>query len=358
MSVGVTRPQKGRGALSNGDGRYESRQVEHVDDGWERDDPVSPVRTRTIRDASRSILARNSSPDVPFDVSINTYRGCEHGCVYCFARPTHAHLGLSPGLDFETRILNKPDAPELLEREFRRSRYTPEVIAIGTNTDAYQPLERKLGITRRVLEVLAAHEHPVSIVTKSDAVLRDLDILAPMARRNLVRVHLSVTTLDPELARRMEPRATTPSGRVAAVRALVEAGIPCGVLMAPIVPALNDAELEEIIGTAAAAGAVSVGGVLLRLPLEVAALFEEWLGVHYPDRAEKVLALMRGARGGSLYDPSFGARMRGSGPWVEVLWQRFAAARRRHGLLARIPALDCSRFRVPGRGVQLGLFGG
>jgi DNA repair photolyase len=315
------------------------------------------IATVVTPDSTRSILARNDSPDVPFDVSINPYRGCEHGCIYCFARPTHAYLGLSPGLDFETRIFSKPKAAELLREELARKSYVCQAIALGANTDPYQPVERDLGITRSILEVLSEHEHPVSIVTKSQLVLRDRDILAPMARKNLASAFVSITTLDPELARKMEPRASTPQKRLETLRGLSEEGIPCGVLASPMIPALNDSELERILKEASLAGAETAGYVLLRLPLELKDLFSEWLQTHYPTKAKHVEALVRETRGGALYQSEFGTRMRGTGAYAELLEKRFRAARSKYGLDRPRPPLDTGRFRRPSRpGDQMQLF--
>jgi DNA repair photolyase len=349
----------GRAARSNASGRYERRSVHAFDDGWEPTTDGAPAATRVASEGARRILTRNDSPDVPFDVSINPYRGCEHGCIYCFARPTHAWLGLSPGLDFETRILAKPDAPRLLRVELSRPGYRPEVIALGANTDPYQPVEKRLGITRAILEVLGEFAHPVGIVTKSDLVLRDLDLLAPMAERRLAHVHLSVTTLDARLARRMEPRAATPERRLAAIARLREAGIPCGVLASPMIPGLNDSELEAILDAATKAGATSASYILLRLPLELKDLFAEWLQANYPDRAKRVLGLVRDTRGGELYQSTFGTRMRGTGSYAALLEDRFELARRRFRLERRPAALDTRQFRVPrppAEPAQLGLF--
>ena len=346
------RPRKGRGAVSNRSGRYEAVAHVAVSDGWEtaaheRDDP--PLETHVARDSSRRVIARNNSPDVPFDRSINPYRGCEHGCVYCFARPTHAWLGLSPGLDFETRLFAKPDAPELLRAELAAPGYRPATLALGTSTDPYQPIERELGITRRLLEVLYEARHPVTIVTKSPLVVRDLDLLVPLARENLAGVFVSVTTLDRDLARRMEPRAATPKRRLAAIAELSAAGVPAGVLAAPMIPALNDAELERILEAAAAAGASAAGYVLLRLPLEIKELFEEWLEAHYPERKARVLKLVRETRGGRLYDAAWGRRMKGEGVYAELLKARFALASRRLGLGRPDWDLDASAFRRPAK---------
>ena len=315
------------------------------------------METVVSPDTTRTIIARNDSPDVPFDRSINPYRGCEHGCIYCFARPTHAYLGLSPGLDFETRIFSKPRAAELLTEELSKPGYRPELIALGANTDPYQPAEREHRITRSVLDVFAEYEHPVAIVTKSDLVLRDLDVLAPMAAKGLVHVFVSITTVDGELARTMEPRAATPLRRLKALEALRSAGVPTGVLASPMIPALNDAELERILERAADAGARSAGYILLRLPLELKELFTEWLQIHYPDKAAHVLNLLRETRGGALYRPGFGERMRGTGPYAELLERRFRVAARKYGLDRPLPPLDTTRFRRPVRsGEQIALF--
>ncbi|MEE9140536.1 MAG: PA0069 family radical SAM protein, partial [Alphaproteobacteria bacterium] len=321
LSQSSQRPRKGRGAVSNAAGRFEPFQREAVDDGWgdgDDDDAWAPppLATTVTTDHSRSIIATNESPDVPFERSINPYRGCEHGCVYCFARPSHSYLGLSPGLDFESRLFAKPDAAMLLEGELRRPGTQARVIAIGTNTDPYQPVERRLRITRGLLEVLSAFRHPVSIVTKSALIARDLDILAPMAERGLVSAMVSVTTLERGLARRMEPRAATPGRRLETIRALSEAGVPVGVMAAPMIPGLNDHELERILERAAEAGAAAAGYLLLRLPFEIKDLFREWLEAHVPAKAPRVLALVREVRGGRLNDPRFGARMRGTGPYA------------------------------------------
>ncbi len=352
--------RKGRGAIGNRAGRYEPYTRETVDDGWWREDELSPLATTVTDETCRSAISRNTSPDVPFDRSINPYRGCEHGCVYCFARPTHAYLGLSPGLDFETKLFAKPDAPRLLAEELRKPGYRPRPIMLGANTDPYQPIERKRRITRGVLEVLAEFRHPVAIATKSALVVRDLDILEPMAKRRLVSVGLSITSLDPRLARTMEPRASTPSRRLAAVRALSEAGVPVAVMTAPLIPFVNDHELERILESAANAGASGASYVLLRLPLELKELFAEWLEAHFPDRAARVLGRMRDCRDGQLYVADWGTRMQGTGEYSMLLAQRFALACRRlgltHGSAAARP-LDCSQFRIPPRaGDQLSLF--
>ena len=360
---GGAKPGKGRGAVSNPTGRYEREQREAFDDGWgplepgDGEDEPPPIETVVTEERTRRIISTNDSPDVPFDQSINPYKGCEHGCIYCFARPTHAYLGLSPGLDFETRIVSKPEGPEALRRELARPGYRCSVIALGANTDPYQPTERKLGLTRRIIEVLAEHEHPVAIVTKSALVARDLDLLAPMAERRLATVLMSVTSLDRKLARRMEPRAAAPHRRLETVATLVAAGVPAGVLASPMIPGLNDHELEHILEAAAAAGALSARYILVRLPLEIKDLFSEWLERHYPDRAERVKNLIRQTRGGELYDARFGVRMRGTGTYAELLARRFEVAARRTGLDRPLPPLDCARFRVPPESKpQLSLF--
>ena len=344
------RARKGRGAASNRSGRYEAFERIATFDGWEAGRPEAGQdrpSTSVARDRSRGMIARNQSPDVPFDRSINPYRGCEHGCIYCFARPTHAWLGLSPGLDFETKLFAKPDAAELLRAELASPGYRPAILALGTATDPYQPIERDLEITRALLAVLHETRHPVAIVTKSPLVARDLDILAPMAALGIVRVLISVTTLDGALDRKLEPRAAAPKRRLAAIGQLAAAGVPVGVLAAPMIPALNDAELERILEAAAAAGARSAGYVLLRLPLEIKALFEEWLEAHYPERKAKVLKLVRETRGGKLYEPQWGLRMRGRGVYAELLEKRFRAACRKSGLERGEWALDETRFRRP-----------
>jgi len=342
---------RGRGAESNPTGRFEKRQLEplHPEDVADPDWVPPVLQTEVIPEATRQIITTNDSPDVSFNRSINPYKGCEHGCIYCFARPTHAYLGLSPGLDFETKLFSKPDAAALLRAELAKPGYVCKVTALGANTDAYQPIERRLRITRAVLEVLSEHRHPVLIITKSDLVLRDLDLLAPMARERLSAVHGTVTTLDRTLARRMEPRAASPARRLEAIRRLSEAGVPVGVLAAPIIPGLNDAELEAILAASKAAGAVSAGYVLLRLPLEIKDLFREWLERHYALKADRVEALLREMRGGRLYDATYGKRMRGEGPLADLLRRRFEVALRRHGLGHRDIALDATRFRAPAR---------
>jgi DNA repair photolyase len=348
------RPVKGRGAASNRDGRFEARSHIGVDDGWgsavaddDPDFPPAKLRTTVGVDAARSIISKNTSPDVPFDRSINPYRGCEHGCVYCFARPSHAYYGLSPGLDFETKLFWKPNAANLLTRELSKKSYTPQTIAIGTNTDPYQPVERNKRAMREILEVLAAFNHPVSIVTKSALVLRDIDILGPMAHKGLAHVTLSLTTMDRHLANVMEPRASTPTRRLAAIQGCAQAGIPTGVLTAPIIPGLTCHEIEALLKAAAEAGASSAGYVMLRLPLEIADLFEEWLAAHVPDRKSRVMSHVRQMRGGERYQSAWGERMRGTGAYAETIRQRFDLAKRRHGLTRRQAGLDTSQFSRP-----------
>ena len=308
--------RRGRGAQSNASGRYEPLARTVFDDGWQGFEELPPFKTTVTIDSSRKIITRNASPDISFDRSINPYRGCEHGCIYCFARPTHAYLGLSPGLDFETKLFAKPDAPKLLERELSAAAYVPRTIAIGTNTDPYQPIERDHQVMRRILEVLDRYGHPVGIVTKSALILRDLELLARMAQRNLVKVALSVTTLDGKLARTMEPRASTPQRRLDTLRQLAAAGVPASVMVAPVIPALNDSEIERILDSAAAVGVKEAGYVLLRLPLEVRDLFREWLMANFPDRYRHVFKLIRETRGGKDYDFELGKahdRRRASG---------------------------------------------
>lgn len=354
-----TLPRKGRGALTSASGRFERESRVPVDDDWPGDlDEAPPLRTTVGLDTSRTVISRNNSPDIPFDRSINPYRGCEHGCIYCFARPTHAYLGLSPGLDFETKLFAKPDAPALLEQELRKPDYQVAPIAFGTNTDPYQPIEKDRRITRRLIEVLDRANHPLTILTKSSLILRDIEILAAMARRNLCAVALSVTTLDRGLARVMEPRATTPSRRIEAVRMLAAAGIPVQVLVAPIIPAINDHEIEPILELSAKAGATGAGHVMLRLPLEIKELFIEWLEQHFPDRTSRVLSLIRQSRGGALYRSAWGERQRGTGPYAELISQRVRKSKRRFGLDQDVRglALDCASFEAPtARGDQLSL---
>ncbi|MGD8429098.1 MAG: PA0069 family radical SAM protein [Ectothiorhodospiraceae bacterium] len=352
-------PVRGRGAVSNLEGRFQRWQREAVDDGWDNGDASPPSGPKTVvaADRARSVITYNRSPDIPFDRSINPYRGCEHGCIYCYARPTHSYLDLSPGLDFETRIFYKADAAKLLRAELGKSGYECAPIALGVNTDAYQPVERRLGVTRDILEVLLEHRHPVTLITKSGLIERDLDLIAALARENLTFVSVSVTTLEPELNRILEPRAAGPQRRLRIIERLSEAGIPVGVMVAPIIPAINDHEIEAILEAVAERGARSASFVTLRLPHEVEPLFSEWLQTHFPMRAEHVLSLVRQMHGGRQYDSRFGRRMRGSGEMANLIAHRFRVAARRHGLDRGLPGLDCSRFRVPPRsGDQISLF--
>ena len=342
--------RNGRGATVNPAVRFDRLHGEAFDDGWstleEALAELPPLPTTLIRDSSRSVISWNTSPDIGFDRAVNPYRGCEHGCIYCYARPSHAYLGYSPGLDFETKLVFKPDVAEHLERELRKPGYVARTLALGSNTDPYQPVERTLKLTRSVLETLERFGHPVSIVTKSAGVLRDLDILQRLAQRRLVRVWLSVTTLDVALARKMEPRAATPSRRLSAITALAGAGVPVGVLAAPMIPGLNDAEMERILAAAAKAGAGAANYVLLRLPLELRQMFEAWLAQHFPDRARHVLNLVRETRGGALNDAKFHSRFGGTGVYADLLARRFTRAARQHGLGER-EELDCSQFKAP-----------
>ncbi len=344
--------------MGNPAGRFAVRSVDPFDDGWTTGEEIADgPATHVTEEFARTILSKNTSPDIPFDVSLNPYRGCEHGCIYCFARPTHSFLDLSPGLDFESKLFAKSNAPELLRAALRKPGYRPQAIALGTNTDPYQPIERRYELTRRILEVLEEFRHPATIVTKSVLVLRDLDLLTKMASAGRVHVYLSVTTLDRSLARTMEPRASTPQRRLDALAALTGAGVPCGVLAAPMIPALNDHELERILQAAGDRGVTQAGYILLRLPHEVAPLFEEWLHAHYPDKARHVLSIMRQMRGGELYRAEWGRRMRGTGPFADLLRLRFETACRRLRLNRERPFLDIDAFRVPlQRGDQTRLF--
>jgi DNA repair photolyase len=349
--------RRGRGAQSNGSGRYEPLARIAFDDGWQSLDDLPAFKTTVQTDTTRKIVTRNDSPDIGFDRSINPYRGCEHGCVYCFARPTHAYLGLSPGLDFESKLFVKPEAAELLAKELAAPNYQPKVIAIGTNTDPYQPIERKYEVMRRILEVLERAGHPVGIVTKSALVLRDVDILARMAERKLAKVALSLTTLDAELARKMEPRAATPMRRLETLRRLSQAGVPTTVMVAPVIPALNDSEIERILEAAQVAGVREAGYVLLRLPLEVRDLFREWLMANYPDRYRHVMKLVRDTRDGKDYDSQWGTRMKGTGPYAWMLGRRFEVACERLGLNVARTTLTTQHFRKPKpNDAQLSLF--
>jgi DNA repair photolyase len=351
-----------RGARSHLQGRFESAAREPFDDGWtpeERD--AQALQTTVTIERARSIISRNDSPDVGFSQSINPYRGCEHGCIYCYARPSHSYLELSPGLDFETKLFAKTNAAELLREELSRPGYRPSPIALGANTDCYQPIERKHRITRAILEVLAECEHPVTLVTKSALVERDLDLLAPMARKNLVKVFVSIGTLDRELARKLEPRAASPQRRLDVLKNLSKSNIPCGVMVAALIPALNDKTLEHVLEQAAAAGAAEAAYVIMRLPNELKDLFKEWLAAHYPQRADHVISIVHQMRGGRDNDPRFGTRMTGTGNYAELIEKRFDIACRRFNLnghgAGRNPAeLDCGRFRPPSQGGQIALF--
>lgn len=356
------KPLKGRGAVNNPEGRFEILTREAVDDGWntpvaEEDSGIEAAfKTITTQEIARSIISRNDSPDIGFSQSINPYRGCEHGCIYCYARPSHAYVNLSPGLDFETRLFAKTNAAALLREELAKRSYRCEPIVLGANTDPYQPIERQWKITRQILQVLAECQHPVRIISKAALVERDIDLLAPMAQKNLVHVHISITTLDHTLARHMEPRTAAPARRVQTLRALSEAGIPNGVMVAPIIPFLTDAEMENILETARAAGAVSAGYVLMRLPYELKDLFKDWLETHYPHKADHVMSRVRQMRDGKENDPNFGSRMRGSGLFAELLGQRFRKACARLGFNEARKDLDTSHFRRPELHGQLGLF--
>ena len=351
------RVPRGRAALSNHVGRFEAHQREEFDDGWTVEEDLPPLRTEVSVERPRTVITRNTSPDVHFDRSINPYRGCEHGCIYCFARPTHAYLGLSPGLDFETKLIARPEAPEVLERELRAKRYRVAPIAIGTNTDPYQPIEKEHRIMRRILEVLLEYRHPVCVVTKGTLIERDADILGEMGRMGLARVGISVTTLDPEVSRKMEPRVPAPARRLRTIERLAAAGCPVRVMVSPVVPALTDHELEGILGAASEAGARAASWIMLRLPLEVAPLFREWIGAAFPDRADRVLARVRELHGGKDYDPEFGKRMTGEGEFAALFEHRFAIAVKRLGLKTDLPELRCDLFACPVRkGDQLSLF--
>ena len=353
-------PRKGRGAVSNLQGRYEVHGRERFDDGWDSEAPeldqdgkpveAAPFKTQVTDEFAKTILSRNASPDVPFNVSLNPYRGCEHGCIYCFARPTHSYLGLSPGLDFESRLYAKVNAPELLRQELAKRNYVPEPIAIGVNTDAYQPCERARGLTRRVLEVLRECEHPLALITKSSLIERDIDLIAAMAAKRQAIAAITLTTLDPAIARTLEPRAATPARRLRTIRTLADAGIPVGVSIAPIIPFVTEPELERLLEAAHAAGAVSAHYVVLRLPWEVNPLFQEWLEAHFPERAQRVMNRVRDMRGGKDYDSDFSKRMSGEGVWAELIRQRFRTTVDRLGMGARtgrFETLDASRFRRP-----------
>lgn len=339
---------RGRGAISNQTGRYEKETRFAFDDGWDTiEQEAAHIETMVLPETARTMITFNRSPDISFDRSINPYRGCEHGCIYCFARPSHAYQGFSPGLDFESRLFYKRNAIQQLQWELSRPRYVCRPIALGMNTDAFQPIERKYEVTRQILEVLAAHNHPVSLLTKSALIQRDLDLLAAMAAKGLVRAGVSITTLDRDLSRKMEPRAATPQRRLETVRALSEAGIPVTVMTAPIIPGLNDHEIESLLEAAAGHGATGAGYVLLRLPFEIKDLFHEWLVQHVPDRAAKVINTLREMRGGRDYDAQWGERMRGRGPVAELIAKRFANAARRNSLGKARPALRTDLFAPP-----------
>lgn len=349
--------RRGRGAAVNPSGRFEPMSRHVFDDGWQTLDELPPFKTEVTSEAPRTIIARNDSPDIPFDRSINPYRGCEHGCVYCFARPTHSYMGLSAGLDFESKLFAKPDAAKLLRKELAAPDYDVKSMALGTNTDPYQPIEKNWRVTRSILEVLEETNHPVGIVTKSALVTRDIDILARMAAKGLARVAISVTSLDRRLSRAMEPRAATPSLRLDTIRQLSEAGIPVSVMVAPVAPALNDHEMERILDAAQANGATDAGYILLRLPHEVSELFKEWLLRHYPDKYTHVLSVLRSMRGGKDYDAEFGTRMRGNGPYAWQLGRRFEMATKKLGMGAMRSGLRTDLFTPPEvAGTQLNLF--
>ncbi|MBY5973625.1 PA0069 family radical SAM protein [Ferrimonas balearica] len=352
-----TRARRGRGAVSNAPGRYEALETVAEEDGWEVIEEPVQIRTEVREERARSLITYNRSPDLPFDRSINPYRGCEHGCIYCFARPSHAYLGLSPGLDFETRLVARPNAAEVLAAELGKRSYKVAPIAIGTNTDPYQPIDKTHGLMRDCLQVLWEHRHPVAIVTKGTGILRDLDILRKMAKLGLVRVGISVTTLDRDLSRRMEPRVPGPEKRLQVIRALARARVPVRAMVSPVVPALTDAEVEKILEACAGAGATAASWIMLRLPREVSPLFQEWLAEHYPDRAKRVMTRLREMHGGQDYSAQWHKRMRGEGPYAAMIAQRFRAAVKRHGLDTPQPELRCDLFRVPVKpGEQLSLF--
>lgn len=359
MALKPASARKGRGAVSNLQGRHDALLRERFDDGWtahgdKTDSEIaSAERTQVTEEVAKSILSRNASPDVPFNVSLNPYRGCEHGCIYCFARPTHSYLGLSPGLDFERKLIAKINAPALLRRELGKASYRPEPIAIGVNTDAYQPCERRLQLTRRVLEVLHACEHPVAMITKSSLIERDIDLLSAMAAKHQAIAAVTITTLDPAVARTLEPRAAAPARRLRTIRTLTDAGIPVGVSVAPVIPFVTEPDLERVLAAAAEAGAVNASYIALRLPWEVNPLFHEWLQAHFPDRAQRVMNRVRDVREGKDYDSNYGTRLHGTGIWADLIRQRFEKAVARLGMGARMAgfhALDASRFRPPGNG--------
>ncbi|WP_292053191.1 MULTISPECIES: PA0069 family radical SAM protein [unclassified Brevundimonas] len=344
----MTEAVRGRGARSNQSGRYETLTAETIDDGWDRtDEPAPPLRTSLSAEKAKTVITRNNSPDIGFDLSINPYRGCEHGCIYCYARSAHAWMGLSPGLDFESKLFFKPQAAERLTEELKKPRYKCQPIHIGGNTDPYQPVERETRLTRSILEVLQRFQHPLSIISKSALMARDADILGAMGREGLAHACVSITTLDRKLARAMEPRAATPAKRLETISRLTDAGCPVTVGFAPVIPGLNDHELESVLEAAAKAGAVRAMYVTLRLPLEIKDLFREWLEDARPDRARRVMSLVRQTRGGKDYDPDWSQRMKGTGPVAELIATRFRAARKRYGLDRAIPPLDTTRFKIP-----------
>jgi DNA repair photolyase len=351
--VAPLRTQKGRGAVSNLPGRYETQITEAVDDGWWQDDDefgqLQASKTFVTPEYAKTILSRNQSPDLPFSVSLNPYRGCEHGCIYCFARPTHSYLGLSPGLDFETRLYAKVNAAELLRRELASPSYVADAIALGVNTDAYQPCDRKLQLTRQVLEVLHECQHPVGLITKSSLIERDIDLLSTMASKQQAVAAVTITTLDHDISRTLEPRAASPKRRLQTIRRLSDAGIPVSVSIAPIIPFVTDQELENVLAAAADAGATGAGYTVLRLPWEVNPLFQEWLQTHFPEREQRVMNCIRAMRGGKDYDANFGSRMHGEGLWADLLHQRFKKAIKRVGMnrSGRFRSLDTSQFRKP-----------
>jgi len=347
---------RARAAGSNSTGRFEKLHATSEHDGWDIEEEEVLLKTEVSIERPRSVISRNTSPDLSFDRSINPYRGCEHGCIYCFARPSHAYLGLSPGLDFETRLIARPDAARVLRKELSSSRYVPATIAIGTNTDPYQPIETKHRVMRQVLEVLAEFNHPVTVVTKGTLIERDTDILGEMGKAGLAQVAISVTSLDPILSRKMEPRAPVPARRLAAIRRLTDAGCPVRVMVAPVVPALTDHELETILQGAHGAGAISAGWIMLRLPLEVSPLFQAWLAQHFPDRVGRIMARVREMHGGQDYSAQWGRRMRGEGTYATLIARRYDVATKRLGLTQKLPELRTDVFGIPGQGRQLSLF--
>ena len=354
---GIAGPHKGRGATTNLEGRFEVWQRAAADDGWEHTtEELPPPRTEVSIETAKSIIARNDSPDIGFAQSINPYRGCEHGCIYCYARPSHAYLGLSPGIDFETRLVAKTNAVELLRAELAHPRYRCAPIMLGANTDPYQPIEREYRLTRGIIELLAECEHPLNVITKNALIERDIELIAPMAAKRLAHAFVSVTNCDPALARKLEPRASAPYRRIETIRRLAEAGIPVGVMVAPIIPFVTDRNMEEVLERAREAGASAASYVVLRLPHEIAPIFQQWLETHYPLKAAHVMSLVRQMSGGKDYDSRFGVRQRGSGNFAELIAKRFALACARLGLARERVELDVGRFRPPHHGPQLALF--